>query len=218
MLTIIQSLNQGFVKTLELFIYTLIGSLPLGLIIALFVLGKNKILKAFFEILIWIMRGTPLMLQLLVIYYGPGLLFNNNIWQASSNGRMLAVLTAFIINYACYFAEIFRGGILSVPKGQEEAGKVLGMNKFQIFFKIILKQVVKNILPSMSNEVISLVKDTSLARTISVYEIIWNGQAFIKAQGLIWPLFFTGIYYLIFCGLLTILFNKWENSLKYFGK
>lgn len=217
MLEIIQSLNQGFIKTLELFIYTLLGSLPLGLIIALFVLGKNKIIKGFFEILIWVMRGTPLMLQLLVIYYGPGLLFDYNIWQIS-NGRMLAVLTAFIINYACYFAEIFRGGILSIPKGQEEAGLVLGMSKMQIFFKIILKQVIKNILPSMSNEVISLVKDTSLARTISVYEIIWNGQSFIKARGLIWPLFFTGIYYLVFCGILTIIFNKWEKSLKYFGK
>ena len=214
---IIQSLNEGFVKTLQVFIYTLLGSLPLGLIIALLVLGKNKIVKAFFEILIWVIRGTPLMLQLLVIYYGPGLLFNNNIWNGS-NGRMLATLAAFIINYACYFAEIFRGGINSVPKGQEEAGQVLGMSKSQIFFKIILLQVIKNILPPMSNEIITLVKDTSLARTISVYEIIWNGQSFIKARGLIWPLFFTGIYYLLFCGILTIIFNKLEKKLSYFGK
>lgn len=215
---IITSLNEGFIKTFELFIYTLLGSLPLGLIIALCVLGKNKIVKGFFGILIWIIRGTPLMLQLLIIYYGPGLLFNNNIWQSDNNGRMLAALTAFIINYACYFAEIFRGGINSIPKGQEEAGQVLGLTKSQIFFKIILKQVIKVILPSMSNEVITLVKDTSLARTISVYEIIWNGQNYIKTRGLIWPLFFTGVYYLAFCGLLTLLFNKWENKLKYFGK
>lgn len=213
---IIQALNEGFIKTLEVFVFTLLGSIPLGLCIALCVLGKNKIVKGFFEILIWVIRGTPLMLQLLVIYYGPGLIFNNNIWQAS-NGRMLATLTAFIINYACYFAEIFRGGINSVPKGQQEAGEVLGMNKKQIFFKIILLQVIKNIVPPMANEIITLVKDTSLARTISVYEIIWNGQSFIKSRGLIWPLFFTGIYYLIFCGVLTVLFNKLEDKLSYFG-
>ena len=213
---IIQALNEGFIKTLEVFVFTLLGSIPLGLCIALCALGKNKIVKGFFEILIWVIRGTPLMLQLLVIYYGPGLIFNNNIWQAS-NGRMLATLTAFIINYACYFAEIFRGGINSVPKGQQEAGEVLGMNKKQIFFKIVLLQVIKNIVPPMANEIITLVKDTSLARTISVYEIIWNGQSFIKSRGLIWPLFFTGIYYLIFCGILTVLFNKLENKLSYFG-
>lgn len=214
---IIQSLNEGFIKTLLIFVYTLLGALPLGLIIALFVLGKNKIIKGFFDILIWIIRGTPLMLQLLVIYYGPGLLLNNNIWN-NGNGRFYATLTAFIINYACYFAEIFRGGIDSIPKGQEEAGLVLGMNKTQVFFKVILLQVVKNILPAMSNEIITLVKDTSLARTISVYEIIWNGQSFIKARGLIWPLFFTGIYYLVFCGILTIIFNRLEKKLDYFGK
>lgn len=214
---IISSLNEGFIKTLEIFVYTLIGSLPLGLLIALCVLSKNKILKGFFDLLIWVIRGTPLMLQLLVIYYGPGLLFNNNVWQ-NNNGRFYATLTAFIINYACYFAEIFRGGINSVSSEQTEAGLVLGMNKVQIFFKIILLQVIKIILPSMGNEIITLVKDTSLARTISVYEIIWNGQSFIKARGLIWPLFFTGVYYLVFCGLLTIIFKRLENKLNYFGK
>lgn len=214
---VIQALNEGFIKTLQIFIYTLLGSLPLGLLIALCILGKNKIVKWFFEMFIWVIRGTPLMLQLLVIYYGPGLLFNNNIWQ-DGNGRLYATLAAFIINYACYFAEIFRGGINSVPKGQEEAGQVLGMSKYQIFFKVILLQVVKNVIPSMGNEIITLVKDTSLARTISVYEIIWNGQNFIKTRGLIWPLFFTGIYYLLFCGLLTILFKKLEDKLAYFGK
>ena len=215
---IIASLNEGFIKTLQIFVYTLVGALPLGLIFSLALLSKNKIIKAIFEILIWIIRGTPLMLQLLVIYYGPGLIFGSNIWSGNSNGRLIATLTAFIINYACYFAEIYRGGINSVPKGQEEAGLVLGLSKSQIFFKIVLLQVIKNILPAMSNEVITLVKDTSLARTISVYEIIWNGQSFIKARGLIWPLFFTGIYYLLFCGILTIMFNKLENKLKYFGK
>ena len=157
------------------------------------------------------------MLQLLVIYYGPGLLLHNNIWGGGNGGRMTAVLTAFIINYACYFSEIYRGGIESIAKGQTEAGLVLGMTKSQIFFKVILLQVIKRIVPPMSNEIITLVKDTSLARIIAVYELIWSGQTFIKGAAIIWPLFFTGVFYLVFCGILTILFGLIEKKLAYFN-
>ena len=156
------------------------------------------------------------MLQLLVIYYGPGLLLDNNIWGGGNSGRMAAVLAAFIINYSCYFSEIYRGGIESIATGQTEAGLVLGMTKSQIFFKVILLQVVKRIVPPMSNEIITLVKDTSLARIIAVYELIWSGQTFIKGAAIIWPLFFTGIFYLAFCGILTILFGLIEKKLSYF--
>lgn len=156
------------------------------------------------------------MLQLLVIYYGPGLFFGNNIWGGGTNGRFFAVCIAFIINYACYFSEIYRGGIESIDNSQYEAGQVLGMTNSQIFFRIVLLQVIKRIIAPMSNEIITLVKDTSLSRTISVYEIIWAGQAFIKSSGLIWPLFFTGVYYLLFNGLLTVLFAKLEKKLDYF--
>lgn len=156
------------------------------------------------------------MLQLLVIYYGPGLFLGNNIWGGGTSGRFFAVCIAFIINYACYFSEIYRGGIESIDNSQYEAGQVLGMTNTQIFFRVVLLQVVKRIIAPMSNEIITLVKDTSLSRTISVYEIIWSGQAFIKSSGLIWPLFFTGVYYLIFNGLLTVLFAKLEKKLDYF--
>lgn len=155
------------------------------------------------------------MLQLLVIYYGPGILLGNNIWGSGTGGRFFAVCIAFILNYACYFSEIYRGGIESISKSQYEAGYVLGMTNTQVFFKVILLQVVKRIVPPMSNEIITLVKDTSLARTISVYEIIWSGQAFIKSSGIIWPLFFTGVYYLLFSGVLTLLFNLIEKKLDY---
>lgn len=210
-------LNEGFVKTLEIFILTLLGALPLGLIIAFGSMARWKPVKAVVKTFVWIIRGTPLMLQLILIYYGPGLLFDNNIWGGGNSGRMTAVLVAFIINYACYFSEIYRGGIESISKGQYEAGQVLGMTKSQIFFKVILLQVVKRIIPPMSNEIITLVKDTSLARVISVYEIIWAGESFIKSAGLIWPLFFTGIFYLLFCGILTLLFGYIEKKLSYFN-
>ena len=153
------------------------------------------------------------MLQLFVVFYGPGILFNLQI--PGSNPRMTAAAVAFVINYACYFSEIYRGGIQSVPKGQYEAGEVLGMTKSQIFFKVTLLQVVKRILPPTGNEVITLVKDTSLARIIGIYEIIWAGESFIK-KGLIWPLFYTGIFYLVFSGLLTIFFGRMEKKLDYF--
>ena len=164
---------------------------------------------------VWIIRGTPLMLQLIIIYYGPGLM-GNNIWSSMENDRMIAAVVAFIINYACYFSEIYRGGIESISKGQSEAGQVLGMTKSQIFFKVTLKQAIKRIIPPMSNEIITLVKDTSLARIISVYELIWAGQAFIKSAGILWPLFATGLFYLLFNGLLTLLFGYTEKKLSYF--
>lgn len=215
--TVIKTLFEGFGTTLQIFFFTLLGALPLGLIIAFGSMSKFMPLKGLVKTVVWVIRGTPLMLQLLVIYYGPGLLLHNNIWGGGNGGRMTAVLTAFIINYACYFSEIYRGGIESIAKGQTEAGLVLGMTKSQIFFKIILLQVIKRIVPPMSNEIITLVKDTSLARIIAVYELIWNGQTFIKGAAIIWPLFFTGVFYLVFCGILTILFGLIEKKLAYFN-
>ena len=215
--TVIKTLFEGFGTTLQIFFFTLLGALPLGLIIAFGSMSKFMPLKGLVKTVVWVMRGTPLMLQLLVIYYGPGLLLHNNIWGGGNGGRMTAVLTAFIINYACYFSEIYRGGIESIAKGQTEAGLVLGMTKSQIFFKVILLQVIKRIVPPMSNEIITLVKDTSLARIIAVYELIWSGQTFIKGAAIIWPLFFTGVFYLVFCGILTIIFGLIEKKLAYFN-
>ena len=215
--TVIKTLFEGFGTTLQIFFFTLLGALPLGLIIAFGSMSKFMPLKGLVKTVVWVIRGTPLMLQLLVIYYGPGLLLHNNIWGGGNGGRMTAVLTAFIINYACYFSEIYRGGIESIAKGQTEAGLVLGMTKSQIFFKVILLQVIKRIVPPMSNEIITLVKDTSLARIIAVYELIWSGQTFIKGAAIIWPLFFTGVFYLVFCGILTILFGLIEIKLAYFN-
>ena len=215
--TVIPALCGGFLKTLEIFVLTLLGALPLGLIIAFGSMSRFIPLKALIRTIVWIVRGTPLMLQLLIIYYGPGLLFDSNIWGGGANGRLTAVLAAFIINYACYFSEIYRGGIESISKGQFEAGQVLGMTRSQIFFKIVLLQVIKRIVPPMSNEIITLVKDTSLARIIAVYELIWAGQTFIKGAAIIWPLFMTGIFYLAFSGILTLLFGYIENKLSYFS-
>ena len=237
--TVLHALNQGFLKTLELFLLTLVGALPLGLIISLGSMSrwapfrgltgrewtKKKWLhwvpgfrpiSALVNLVIWVVRGTPLMLQLLVIYYGPGLLAHNNIWGGGEAGRFTATIVAFIFNYACYFSEIYRGGIEAVPLGQSEAGQVLGMTKSQIFFKVTLLQVIKHILPPISNEIITLVKDTSLSRIIALQEVIWAGQAFMKSDGLIWPLFFTGIYYLVASGVLTILLRRLEKKLDYF--
>ena len=218
--TVIKTLFEGFGTTLQIFFFTLLGALPLGLIIAFGSMSKFMPLKGLVKTVVWVIRGTPLMLQLLVIYYGPGLLLHNNIWGGGNGGRMTAVLTAFIINYACYFSEIYRGGIESIAKGQTEAGLVLGMTKSQIFFKVILLQVIKRIVPPMSNEIITLVKDTSLARIIALQEVIWAGQAFMKGShgisGAIWPLFFTGVYYLIFSGILTFALGRVEKKLDYF--
>jgi len=214
--TVILSLSEGFLKTLEIFVLTLLGSIPLGLIISLGSMSRFKPLKYLVKFVVWVVRGTPLMLQLLVIYYGPGLILDNNWWGSGSSGRFIAAMVAFIFNYACYFSEIFRGGIEGVPRGQKEAGQVLGMTNTQIFFRVTLMQVIKRIVPPMGNEIITLVKDTSLARIIGVYEIIWNGQSFIKAEGIIWPLFFTAVYYLLFSGILTLLLARLEKKLDYF--
>lgn len=206
----------GFLSTIKLFTLTLVFSLPLGLILSLALISKRKYLRYPVELLIWIIRGTPLLLQLLVVYYGPGILLQMNIWKNGDSGRFLASLIAFVINYACYFAEIYRGGIQSVPEGQREAGKVLGLSQREIFIHIILLQSIKRILPPISNEVITLVKDTALARTIAVYEITWMGQTYICSKGIVWPLFYTGVFYLLFNGLVTIIFSKLEKKLSYF--
>lgn len=212
---VFQALNQGALVTLRLFALTLLGAVPLGLVIALGAMTWFRPLRYLTRSIIWVVRGTPLMLQLSAIYFGPGLL-GFNLWGTGRQGRWIAVLTAFILNYACYFAEIYRGGLESIPKGQYEAGQVLGMTRPQIFFRVILKQVIQRILPPMGNEVITLVKDTSLARVVAVYELIWAGEAFIKSNGLIWPLFFTGLYYLAFSGILTVLLNTLERRMDYF--
>ena len=203
-------LLAGFWESLKIFVLTLVFSLPLGLIICFGSMSKFSPLRALIRTFVWIIRGSPLMLQLIIIFYGPGLMFG-----LPAMPRFTATIIAFSINYACYFSEIYRGGIESISRGQYEAGQVLGMTKQQIFFKIILLQVIKRILAPISNEVITLVKDTSLARIIGIYEIIWAGESFIK-KGLIWPLFYTGIFYLVFSGLLTILFNRLEKKLDYF--
>ncbi len=214
--TVFQSLNQGFLKSIEIFIFTLLGAIPLGFIISFGSMSRCKLLQMPVKVIVWVVRGTPLMLQLLLIYYGPGLVFGNNIWGSGQSGRFSAAMVAFIFNYACYFSEIFRGGIEGVPKGQKEAGQVLGMTDSQIFFKVTLMQVVKRIVPPIGNEVITLIKDTSLVRVIACYELMWNGQSFIKSSGIIWPLFFTGVYYLAFSGLMTLLLGKIEKKLDYF--
>jgi polar amino acid transport system permease protein len=203
-------LLAGFWESLKIFVLTLVFSLPLGLIICFGSMSKFSPLRSLVRTFVWIIRGSPLMLQLIIIFYGPGLMFG-----LPAMPRFTATIIAFSINYACYFSEIYRGGIESISNGQYEAGQVLGMTKQQIFFKIILLQVIKRILAPMSNEVITLVKDTSLARIIGIYEIIWAGESFIK-KGLIWPLFYTGAFYLLFSGLLTILFAKLEKKLDYF--
>lgn len=218
--TVFNALNVGFIQTLKLFAVTLVGAIPLGLLISFGSMSKIKPVSALFRIVVWIVRGTPLMLQLLVIYFFPGLVWDNPIWGSGENGRLLAASVAFIFNYACYFSEIFRGGIQGVPRGQKEAGQVLGMTKSQVFFRVTLLQMIKIIVPPMSNEIITLVKDTSLARIIALQEVIWAGQAFMKgSQGIsgeIWPMFFTGLYYLIFSGILTVLLGRLEKKLEFF--
>ena len=203
-------LLEGFWESLRVFSMTLLFSIPLGLVICFGSMSKWHPLQWLCRGIVWIIRGTPLMLQLIIIFYGPGLIFDLPLMP-----RFTATIVAFSINYACYFSEIYRGGIESIPQGQYEAGQVLGMTKSQIFFKVVLLQVIKRITAPMSNEIITLVKDTSLARIIGIYEIIWAGESFIK-KGLIWPLFFTGVFYLVFSGGLTILFGYLEKKLDYF--
>ena len=238
--TVLAALNSGFLKTLQLFFITLIGALPLGLIISFgsmnrwaplgflrkpgmspllnWLLGLQPI-SLVCRLLVWIIRGTPLVLQIIALFYVPGMQkwFS---WPSGESGRMLAVCVAFIINYACYFSEIYRGGIQGVPKGQQEAGQVLGMTKAQIFRHITLLQMIKRIVPPMSNEIITLVKDTSLARVIALQEVIWMGESFMKGNsgiaGLVWPLFFTAVYYLIFSGVVTLLLGQLEKKMEFF--
>ena len=214
--TVTQSLFGGLATTFEIFILTLIFALPLGLVLAFGLLSRFRPLRSLVQVLVWIIRGTPLMLQLIIIFYGPGLWLGRTIWSGNEAGRITATVVAFVINYACYFSVIFRGGIEGVPAGQREAGQVLGMTKRQIFFKITLLQMIKRVVPPMSNEIITLVKDTSLVRIIAAYELTFAGAAFMKSDGLTWPLFYTGVFYLVFVGLLTLLFNYIERRLDYF--
>ena len=228
------TLLGGFGTTVKLFALTLLFALPLGLLLSFGTMNKwqpfgglrgtqfaaSRFGRALTELrpislvvktVVWIIRGTPLMLQIIAIFYGPGLL-----WDGDLLPRFSAALVASVINYACYFSEIFRGGIQSVPVGQQEAGLVLGMTKGQIFFKVTLLQVIKRVIPPMGNEFINLVKDTALARTIAVYEVLWMGESFIKSAGLMWPLFYTAVFYLAFNGILVLLFGWLEKKLDYF--
>ena len=231
---------KGCGEAAQLFFFTLLFALPLGLLIAFGSMSKWQPLRSvnylrerrktgifkylyswrpvaqLFDIIVWVMRGTPLILQLIIIFYGPGMWFDVNPWNSLPDGRMFACVLAFVINYACYFSVIYRGGIEGVPVGQREAGEVLGMTKRQIFFKITLLQMIKRIVPPMSNEIITLVKDTSLARVIAITEIIKAGEKFMKSDGITWPLFYTAVFYLVFVGILTILFNFIERKLSYF--
>ena len=243
--TVLIALNQGFLVTLELFFVTLIGALPLGLVIAFGSMNRwtplsrptrwvllrrgqepGRVARALISfrpislvtrLLVWIVRGTPLILQIIALFYVPGLILEDGSpWPRGEVGRMAAVCVAFIINYACYFSVIYRGGIEGVPVGQQEAGQVLGMTRRQIFRHVTLLQMVKRIVPPMSNEIITLVKDTSLARIIAITELIKAGESYMKSAGIIWPLFYTGLFYLVFVGILTIVFNLIERKLSYF--
>lgn len=217
-------LLEGFSSSVIIFVFTLIFAIPLGLLIAFCSMSKFTPLRILSRTIVWVLRGTPLMLQIFVIFYLPGLL-NLFVWPSMNTGwewfdktistRLIAALVAFSINYAAYFSEIFRGGIEGIPKGQMEAGEVLGMTKSQIFFRIILMQVVKRIIPPMSNEIITLIKDTSLANVISVLELIFWAQTFML-EGLIWPIFYAGAFYLVFVGALTLFFNWVEKKLSYY--
>ncbi|MDO5409091.1 MAG: amino acid ABC transporter permease [Lachnospiraceae bacterium] len=206
----IQALCEGFLLNLELFVITLLLAIPLGLVIAFGSMSRFLPLKWLTKTFVWIIRGTPLMLQLMVVLYAPGL-----IWEIPMTSRFVAAVIAFVVNYAAYFSEIYRGGIASVPKGQYEAGQVLGMTKPQIFFKVVLKQVIRTITPPMGNEIITLAKDTALARVIGIMEILMRAETFTK-QGLIWPLFSTGIYFLAFNGILTLLCGWMEKKMDYY--
>ena len=204
-------LLRGFWESIKIFGLTLFFAIPLGLVVCFGSMSRFNQLRWLTRGFVWIIRGTPLMLQLLIIFYGPGLLFD-----LPSMSRFTATIVAFSINYACYFSEIYRGGIESISRGQYEAGQVLGMTKGQIFFRVVLLQVIKRILTPMSNEIITLVKDTSLARIIAITELIKAGEAYMKSDGITWPLFYTAVFYLVFVGILTILFNFIERKLSYF--
>ena len=235
--TVTRTLLEGFGTTVQIFALTLVFALPLGLVVAagsmskwapfrglgradspawVKALASLRPISALVDLVVWVIRGTPLMLQLYVMFYVPGMVTGTNPWGSGAQGRITATLVAFVINYACYFSVIYRGGIEGVPQGQREAGEVLGMTRAQIFTKITFLQTVKRIVPPMSNEIITLVKDTSLARIIAVTELIKSSEPFMRINGLIWPLFYTGVFYLIFVGALTLLFNFIERKLSYF--
>lgn len=205
-------LADGFLTTLLIFAVTLVCAIPLGLVITFGSMSKIRPIKWLTKTFVWIIRGTPLMLQIIVVFYGPGLIFG---WKAID--RLLAVLIAFVINYSCYFSEIYRGGIESIPKGQYEAGQVLGMTKTQIFFKIVLFQVIKRIVAPMGNEIITLVKDTSLARVIAVTELVKAAETIVSLKAIIWPLFYIAVFYLLFSGLLSLLLGYVEKKLNYYS-
>ena len=223
-----QSLLSGFGMNCQLFVLTLVMSVPLGLIITFGTMAKFKPVKWIVKAFVWIIRGTPLMLQLFVALYAPGLIFNyliahypglamnlKPIFTAITSNRMVPALIALVINYAAYFSEIFRGGIESIPIGQYEAGQVLGLTKVQVFFRVVLFQVVKRITPPMGNEIITLVKDTALVRVIGVVEILQNASRF-ASKGVIWPLFASGLYFLAFTALLSALLSFIEKKLDYY--
>ena len=239
--TVTRTILEGCGQAGKLFFFTLLFALPLGLVIAFGSMSKWRPFRVtgrfqplcrlgtrfpklaawrpvsmLTDVFVWIIRGTPLMLQLIIIFYTPGKLLPQNPWNNFSDGRMFACIVAFVINYACYFSVIYRGGIEGVPAGQREAGEVLGMTRSQIFFKVTLLQMVKRVVPPMSNEIITLVKDTSLARIIAITEIIKAGESFSKSAGIVWPLYYTAVFYLVFVGVLTILFNFIERKLSYF--
>jgi polar amino acid transport system permease protein len=224
-LEVFSKLATGFTASFFLFAFTLIFALPLGLLMSFCTMSKFSPVRVPMKIIVWILRGTPLMLQIFAIFYLPGML-DIFVWPQMNTGwqwfdttfstRFIAALVAFIINYAAYFSEIYRGGIESISVGQYEAGQVLGLTKRQIFFKIVLLQVIKRIIPPMSNEIITLIKDTSLANTIAVYELIYQAKEFMTVKGLIWPLFMAGAFYLVFVGILTIVLGKLEKKLDYF--
>ena len=209
-ITVTLSLLEGLWTTFKIFALTLLMALPLGLIISFGSMSKFAVIKWPIKLLIWVIRGTPLMLQLIVFGFGPGLL------GVDGMNTFVAVMIAFVLNYSCYFSEIFRGGIEGIPKGQCEAGYVLGMTKKQVFFKVILMQVVKRIIPPMSNEFLTLVKDTSLANTIMIYEITWNAKRFMNSAHILWPLFYSGLFYLAFNGILTLIFGYIEKKMNYY--
>ena len=215
LLNVTLTLLDGLGTTVQIFLLTLLFALPLGLVIAFGSMSKVAPLRWVCNLLVWVVRGTPLMLQLIGFMYIPGIL-GHNIWGGGDVGRMTATVVAFSINYACYFSVIYRGGIQGVPLGQRDAAQVLGMTKRQIFFKVTLLQMIKRIVPPMSNEIITLVKDTSLARIIAVYELTFTGYSYMKSSGLVWPLLYTGVFYLVFVGILTLLFNFIERKLSYF--
>lgn len=208
-------LLQGFGVTCLLFLLTLVFSLPLGLVVMFGSICPFRPLRIVTRTFVWIIRGTPLMLQLFVVFYVPGMLFHVRLF-GGDNGRFIAALVAFVINYACYFSEIYRGGLASIPRGQYEAAQVLGMTRRETFFRVILMQLVKRILAPMSNEVITLVKDTSLARVIAVAEIFYMNDVKILSYGIVWPLFYIGVFFLVFIGALTLLFRFCEKKLSYY--